>query len=200
MTTKNSINLLQPELFPAPPLLTLPKVVGLWGGLLVIMVAWSVMTQISYNSSATIYAQVLKEKQQKHRQAQELETKLTKRQVSPELRKSLEIIRLVIQHKDALLNKLSDSDEIFAGGFVMAMNDLSAMHHADIRLQKIQINAKKMKFSGLALTPQAVPEWLDGFKNSRLLSGKSFSNFKLTKNEQNITEFVVSSEAKKGKG
>jgi len=103
-----------------------------------------------------------------------------------------------MQHKDALLDKLTDSNETFAGGFVMAMNDLSAMHHKDIRLQKISINSEHMSFAGIAKNPQAVPAWLAGFKQSRLLSGKAFLNFKLTNNNQNITEFVVSSIAKKG--
>lgn len=199
MTPKHSINLLQADLFPAPPLLTLTKVVGTWLGLLFIMVIWSIVTEFNYQSSAVTYDKLLNEKQQKYQTAQDLESQLKNRQISPELRKSLEIIRLVIQHKDALLNKLTDSDETFAGGFVMAMNDLSAMHHEDIRLQKIKINAQQMSFSGVARSPQAVPAWLDGFKQSRLLSGKSFSNFKLNKNEQNMTEFVVSSVSNKGK-
>lgn len=198
MATKHSINLLQADLFPAPPPLTLTKVVGAWLALLFIMIIWSTITEFNYKSSAAIYDKLLNDKQQKYQMAQDLESQLKNRQISPELRKSLEIIRLVIQHKDALLSKLTNSDETFAGGFVMAMNDLSAMHHKDIRLQKIKINAKYMSFSGLARTPQAVPAWLDGFKKSRLLSGKSFTNFKLNKNEQNITEFVVSSVAKKG--
>jgi hypothetical protein len=38
-----------------------------------------------------------------------------------------------------------------------------------------------------------VPAWLAGFENSLLLSGKSFSHFKLSENEQHMTEFTVSS-------
>lgn len=198
MAIKNKINLLQAELFPAPPLLTLPKVAAIWAVLLFLMIIWSVATQINFKSSAQTYDKLLSQKQEKQQQTQKLESQLKNRQVSPELRKSLSILQLVIQHKDSLLNELTDSNDTFAGGFVMAMNDLSLMHHKDIRLQQIQINAQDMSFKGLARTPQAVPAWLDGFKNSRLLSGKSFSNFKLKKNEQNITEFVVSSVAKKG--
>jgi len=75
------------------------------------------------------------------------------------------------------------------------MNELAQLHHQDIRLQTININNDNMTFSGLALTPEAVPAWLAGFENSLLLSGKSFSHFKLSENEQNITEFMVSSKA-----
>jgi Tfp pilus assembly protein PilN len=103
-----------------------------------------------------------------------------------------------MRHKDGLLAKLTNPNETFAGGFVMAMNDLSAMHHKDIRLQTISINSTDMTFTGLARNPQAVPAWLAGFQKSRLLSGKAFVQFKLNKNEQNVIEFVVSSIAKAG--
>jgi Tfp pilus assembly protein PilN len=200
MTTKNNINLLQAELFPEKPLLTLPRVVGVWLGLLSLMLIWVVVTELNYNQSAATYNVLLKEQQQKQKLVKQLESQLKNRQVSPTLQRDLDTMKLVMQHKDALLNKLTDSNETFAGGFVMAMNDLSAMHHKDIRLQTISIDAQNMSFSGLARTPQAVPAWLAGFKQSRLLSGKAFIQFKLSKNEQNITEFVVSSLPSGGKG
>ncbi|TWX70690.1 hypothetical protein ESZ36_03225 [Colwellia demingiae] len=193
MTTKNNINLLQAELFPEKPLLTLPRVVGVWLGLLSLMLIWVVVTELNYSQSAATYDGLLKEQQQKQKLAKQLESQLKNRQISPALKRDLDTIKLVMQHKDALLNKLTDSNETFAGGFVMAMNDLSAMHHKDIRLQTISIDANNMSFTGLARTPQAVPAWLAGFKQSRLLSGKAFIQFKLAKNEQDITEFVVSS-------
>ncbi|PKH85706.1 PilN domain-containing protein [Colwellia sp. Bg11-28] len=200
MTTKNNINLLQAELFPEKPLLTLPRVVGVWLGLLSLMLIWVVVTELNYNQSAATYNVLLKEQQQKQKLVKQLESQLKNRQVSPTLQRDLDTMKLVMQHKDALLNKLTDSNETFAGGFVMAMNDLSAMHHKDIRLQTISIDAQNMSFTGLARTPQAVPAWLAGFKQSRLLSGKAFIQFKLSKNEQNITEFVVSSLPSGGKG
>ena len=198
MTAKHSINLLQAELFPEQPFLTLSRVVAAWLSLLVIMIVWAGITELNYNSSAVVYDTLLKEKQQKSKLAQQLETQLQNRQVSPVLTKKLDAIKLVMLNKDALLSKLTDSNETFAGGFVMAMNELSAMHHKDIRLQTININSADMTFTGLARTPQAVPAWLAGFEKSRLLSGKAFVQFKLAKNEQNITEFVVSSAAKEG--
>lgn len=199
MTIKQSINLLQAELFPEQPLLTLPKVVSVWLGLLLVMVTWAVVTEVNYRQSGAKFDALLVDKQQKQQLVQQLESQLQNRQVSPALKKNLDTIKLVMRHKNALLVKLTDSNETFAGGFVMAMNDLSAMHHKDIRLQTISINASNMSFTGLARNPQAVPAWLAGFKTSRLLSGKAFVQFKLAKNEQNITEFVVSSIAKKGK-
>jgi len=198
MTAKHSINLLQAELFPEAPLLSFTRVVAIWLGLLSLMVIWSVATEINYRQSAKTYDALIQDKQQKTKLAQSLELQLQNRNVSPALTEKLNTIKLVMRHKGALLHKLTDSNETFAGGFVMAMNDLSAMHHKDIRLQTISINSADMSFTGLARNPQAVPAWLAGFKKSRLLSGKSFVQFKLAKNEDNITEFVVSSALKEG--
>ncbi|TYK67137.1 PilN domain-containing protein [Colwellia echini] len=200
MTTKKTINLLQAELYPEKALLTLSKVMVIWLGLLFIMVIWSFVTALNYNEALIIHDALKREQQQKQNQTKQLEVKLANRQITPALKQNLNTLKLVMQHKDALLSKLTDSNETFAGGFVMVMNNLSEMHHKDIRLQHISVNSANMSFSGLALNPQAVPAWLAGFKQSRLLSGKEFLNFKLTQNKDNLTEFVVSSTAKEGKG
>lgn len=198
MTTKQTINLLQPELFPEKPFLTLTRLLVAWGTGVVIMAIWVLLTDISYKQSAATYDGLLNDKQQKTQRVKTLESQLQNRQISPALTNNLKTLKLVMRHKDALLAKLTDPNETFAGGFVMAMNDLSAMHHKDIRLQTISINSTDMSFTGLARNPEAVPAWLAGFKKSRLLSGKAFVQFKLGKNEQNITEFVVSTVAKEG--
>ncbi len=198
MTTKHTINLLQAELFPQKPFLTLTRVMLAWGLSIAVMALWALLTEISYSESAATYDALLKDKQQKTQRVKSLEAQVQKRQVSAALTNELNSLQLVMRHKDALLTKLTNTNDTFAGGFVMAMNDLSAMHHKDIRLQTISINSTDMSFTGLARTPQAVPAWLAGFQKSRLLSGKAFVQFKLDKNEQNITEFVVSSVAKKG--
>lgn len=198
MTAKHSVNLLQAELYPETPLLSLTSVVGAWSGLLCIMIVWAVIAEVNFSQSAVKYDALLQEKQQKNQLSQTLQKELENRQASPALTNNLGKLKLVLQHKDALLAKLTDPNETFAGGFVMAMNDLSAMHHKDVRLQTISINTADMTFTGLARNPQAVPAWLAGFKKSRLLSGKAFLQFKLAKNEQGITEFVVSSVAHKG--
>lgn len=200
LTTKKTINLLQAELYPEKALLTLSKVMVIWLGLLFIMVIWSFVTALNYNEALIIHDALKREQQQKQNQTKQLEVKLANRQITPALKQNLNTLKLVMQHKDALLSKLTDSNETFAGGFVMVMNNLSEMHHKDIRLQHISVNSANMSFSGLALNPQAVPAWLAGFKQSRLLSGKEFLNFKLTQNKDNLTEFVVSSTAKEGKG
>ena len=138
MVAKHSINLLQAELFPEKALLSLPRMLIIWLSVLVLMVTWALVVEFNYNESAKNHAVLSQEKQQQSQLAKQLESQLQNRQVSPDLAQSLSTMKLVMRHKDALLHKLTDSNETFAGGFVMVMNDLSVMHHKDIRLKNHQ--------------------------------------------------------------
>jgi len=193
---KYSINLLQSELLPEKVLLTLPRVVMVWCLVLLVMVGWVAVT--NYNQ------QSLKEKltisqQQNNKYNNQLESfsaQLATRKVDSQLADRLSTIKVLMGVKQALHAKLTNPNITYVAGFATAMDELAQLHHQDIRLQAININNEDMTFSGLALTPEAVPAWLAGFENSVLLSGKSFSHFKLSENEKNVTEFMVSSKIK----
>lgn len=63
--------------------------------------------------------------------------------------------------------KLTNGNNTYVAGFAGAMNDLAQLHHQDIRLEVININNDDMTFSGIALSPEAVPAWLAGFEIGR---------------------------------
>jgi Tfp pilus assembly protein PilN len=193
MPVKQSINLLQAELYPQQALLTLNKIAMVWLALLIIMVSWAFMTQLSFSQSAIKHQALLQVKNQKQALSEQLEKQLANKQVSPALLIKFDEVKHMLSRKKALFAKLTDSEQTFSGGFVMAMNDLSSMHNQGITIQTISINGQGMKFTGLAKKPQDVPAWLNGFEKSRLLSGKGFANFELAQNEQGVTSFVVSS-------
>lgn len=192
---KYSINLLQPELLPEKVLLTLPRVVLLWVTAFTIMLGWGIVTSFQHQSLQEKLTVLQKEKVKQDKLLANLTTQLTSRKVDSHLAEKLATIKLLINNKKALNEKLTNPNKTYVAGFAIAMNELAQLHHKDIRLQTININNDNMTFSGLALTPEAVPAWLAGFENSLLLSGKSFSHFKLSENEQRITEFMVSSKA-----
>jgi hypothetical protein len=193
MPAKHNINLLQAELYPQQASLTLNKVAMVWLALLLIMASWAFMTQLSLSQAASKHQALLQIKNQKQALSEQLEKQLADKKVSPALLKKFDEMKHVLSRKKALFAKLTDSDQTFSGGFVMAMNDLSNMHNQGITIQTISINGQGMKFTGLAKKPQNVPAWLNGFEKSRPLSGKGFANFELAQNEQGVTSFVVSS-------
>ncbi|MCW8832732.1 MAG: hypothetical protein OQK09_11690 [Colwellia sp.] len=191
---KYHINLLQAELLPETVLLTLPRVVGSWLLVLFLMLAWHISTHYTYQRLTAKLSIVQQENTKQNEQLTALTNKLNNRKVNSQLAEQLDTIKLLMANKQALHAKLTDPNETYVAGFAAAMDELSQMHRKDIRLQTIHISNEQMTFSGLALTPEAVPAWLAGFENSLLLSGKSFEHFKLSENEQNITEFMVSSQ------
>jgi len=193
MLTKHSINLLQAELYPQKVLLNLNSLAFTWLGLLFIMMFWAFMTQLSFNQLANEHQTLVQIKNQKQAMSTQLQQQLVNKAISPELLKTVEAKKLLLYRKKALLSKLTDSSQTFSEGFVMAMNDLSSMHNEGITIQTISIKGQGMEFTGLAKSPQDVPAWLNGFEQSRLLSGQGFANFELAQNEQGITSFVVSS-------
>lgn len=192
---KYSINLLQPELLPEKVLLTLPRVVLLWVTAFTLMLAWGILTSFQHQALQEELTVLKKEKVKQDKLLANLTTQLTSRKVDNHLVEKLATIKLLINKKKALHEKLTNPNKTYVAGFAIAMNELAQLHHKDIRLQSININNDNMTFSGLALTPEAVPAWLAGFENSLLLSGKLFSHFKLSENEQQMTEFMVSSKA-----
>jgi len=192
---KYRINLLQPELLPEQVLLTLPRVALLWVTAFMLMLGWGVVTHLEYQSIQQKLNVLQKEKIKQDKLLANLTTELTSRKVDSLLTEKLTTLKLLINNKQALHEKLTNPNKTYVAGFAIAMNELAQLHHQDIRLQTININNDNMTFSGLALSPEAVPAWLAGFENSLLLSGKSFSHFKLSENEQHITEFMVSSKA-----
>jgi Tfp pilus assembly protein PilN len=190
---KYSINLLQPELLPEKVLLTLPRVALLWIVAFIVMLAWGVVTDFQHQSFQEKLNVLQKEKVKQDKLMKNLTAQLTSRKVDSELSDKLMKIKVLMNNKQALHEKLTNPNKTYSAGFATAMTELAQLHHKDIRLNTIHINNDNMTFSGLALAPEAVPAWLAGFQNSLLLSGKSFSHFKLSENEQRITEFMVSS-------
>jgi Tfp pilus assembly protein PilN len=190
---KYSINLLQPELLPEQVLITLPRVVLLWITVFILMLGWAIVTDVQQQTLQEKHSVLQKEKVKQDDLLTSLTTQITSRKVDRQLVDKLATIKLLMRNKQALHERLTNINKTYTSGFAIAMNELAELHHQDIRLQTININNDNMTFSGVALTPEAVPAWLAGFENSLLLSGKSFSHFKLSENEQHMTKFTVSS-------
>jgi hypothetical protein len=195
-TGKLRVNLLQAELLPETALLTLPRVVIVWCIVFFVMVIWAIQTHYT-QSTLKKNQMILKQTNAQYtEQLNVLTTQLAARHVDTLLTEKLNNLKLLMNNRQALHGKLTNPNKTYVLGFSSAMDDLAILHHQDIRLEVIDINNDNMTFSGLAFTPEAVPAWLAGFESSTLLSGKSFSHFKLSENEQGITEFIVSSKVK----
>ena len=195
---KHSINLLQADLQTAKALWTLKRVVVLWGTTLVVMLGLIFIVQRQVSHLTTEFATVKSFNSQQKLQLKNLESDISNNHQDTELLAQLNTIKLVIANKQYLHQQLTDPTQTYSAGFSKVMEELAALHNNNISLQKVNIGHGNMTFSGLARTPDAVPNWLSGFESSTFLSGQRFINFSLTENEQKLTEFVVSSAQSKG--
>jgi Tfp pilus assembly protein PilN len=195
---KHSINLFQADLQTVKALWTLKRVVSLWGTTLVVMLGLIFIIQLQVSNLTTEFATVKSFNSQQKLQLKNLELAVSNNRQDTELLAQLNTIKLVIANKQYLHQQLTDPTQTYSAGFSKAMEELAALHNNNISLQKVNIGHGNMTFSGLARSPDAVPNWLSGFESSTFLSGQRFINFSLMENEQKLTEFVVSSAQSKG--
>ena len=190
---KLAINLLQPELLPKRPLLSLARVVGLWGILLIIMIAWIIYSKISTDNLSQQYHQVNQQQAEQQKLLDQLQQKVSSNRADANLLTRLNRLKVVLANKKALHRQLTDQSRAYVVGFSSAMTELAELHHQSVSLAHVNINQGEIAFSGVAKTPDAVPQWLAGFESSTLLSGEHFTHFNLSENEQGLTMFNVSS-------
>jgi len=190
---KLSINLLQADLIPQQPLWTLQRVTVLWSVSLVLMIVWMFYSQYQLANMSDKFSLLEQENQKNSEYLTNLENKVRQNKADAVLQEKLETIKLLLVNKKSLHEKLTDASSTYAAGFSTAMTELSELHHKDISIKKVKMNAEYMTFFGVARNPDAVPSWLAAFEGSTFLSGQHFSQFSLNENEEKLTEFTVSS-------
>ncbi len=193
MSKKYEINLLQDELLPKTPLLTLPTTLALWLVVLFILIIAGIYGQLQLNNIQNQNKLLSIEKSRKIVLQEELTATLATHKADPALRAQLATLKTLINNKKVLYTNLTDTSKTYVAGFAQAMTELAKIHHKDISLQNIIISHDNISFTGIARTPSAVPYWMAGFRNAQLLSGKLFKHFSLSESKQGYTEFFVSS-------
>ena len=190
--TKYAINLLQPELVIAQPLLSLKRLVIAWGAGAVVILCLALWAQLQLYQLGQNKAELSKTQKSQQRELAALQSRITKNIADPSLLSKLALVKVITANKRALQQQLTDTSKTYAAGFSSAMTQLSQQHHQDIHLQRINISANQITFAGLARSGDAVPSWLAGFTQSELLSGKRFIGFSLKEDPQQLIEFIVS--------
>lgn len=192
---KHTINLLSADLLPEQPLVTLSRVVGVWVAVLVTMLAASSFTGYHVDNLHSENRLLEAKHEQLQVQSDSLREQITNRSTDPELETELAVLKLIMRNKQALYTQLTDKNRTYVSGFADSMTELANFHHKDISLTHVVIKPEHMQFSGLAKTPEAVPIWLSGFEQSKLLAGQQFKHLRMSENDDAITTFTISSDA-----
>lgn len=195
---KLSINLLQADLLPKSALVTLPRVVGMWVVVFIVMFSWSLLNNYQVNQLTLKNQTLSRIKASQDTLLAQLEAQIKANRADTKIIEELAMLKYLLKNKKVLHRELTDPTYTSVAGFASAMTELSSMHHKDISLEHVNITYQDLTFAGIARSPESVPAWLAKFEHSRFLSGKSFINFTLNENEQKQTEFLVSSKADAG--
>lgn len=192
MNNKYTINLLQPELLPETPFVTLPRVVAIWIVSLIVMIALAFAANNRADTLMQKNNDIKAENAKLTANLALLEDEYKNSKTDPVLVERLAVLKQVMLNKKSFYTELTDTKRTYVKGFSVAMTELAELHYNDITLQQVTITNDDLTFSGIARKPNSVPQWLEGFEDSVLLSGKSFTKFQLNESEAGITEFVVS--------
>ncbi len=195
---KYTINLLQDELLPEKPLLTLSRVILLW------LVSFAVMLVIMFSLQTTErslakQAQSLEiQKREQDRTLANLQVQLATHKASSQLTAKLDTLQAIIANKKNIYSYLTNTDDSYINGFAEAMSELAMIHSRNVSLTDISISEQHIRFAGIARSAESVPSWLTNFDESKVLSGRLFNHFQLSENDQKLIEFSVSSSVQKG--
>lgn len=194
MTSKYTINLLQPELFPEKPLVSLPRVVAAWGFVFVVMLGLSFVLDTTTRKLETQVNSLKVLKQEQDIQLKQLKAELANHKADIALEAKLAMLQNLIQNKKSIYAYLTNTEQSYIGGYSQAMSELANVHSRNISLSTIIINDQQVTFAGMAKSANSVPSWLANFEQSSVLSGRTFNHFELAEidNSRHL-EFAVSS-------
>ena len=191
---KSTINLLQPELKPEKPLVTLKNAVTVWVVTFLVMGALAFYSEFQRQSYQEQVADLTRKNTKLIDQSEQLQQRLANHKPSPELIAELQTLRALSTDKRKLFQQLTNVEQSYITGFAGAMQELSELHRSDISLQQISIQEGSISFSGQAKNAGAVPQWLNQFERSVVLSGKTFQQMEMKEvDDSPFIEFTVRS-------
>ena len=190
---KSSINLLQDELVPKKPWLTLSTVVTIWGLSLLVTLAGAAYSHWQQSTTTQELALLNQENQTYSAQLEELKAKQISATADSQLTAELTSLKALTRNKRYLYGHLTNTEYSYISGFASAMAELSQLHNPDISLTRIHIQERQFYFAGLARKASAVPRWLANFEKSQVLAGQVFQQMHMEESENKLIAFQVSS-------
>ncbi|OIQ24842.1 MSHA biogenesis protein MshI [uncultured Vibrio sp.] len=124
-------------------------------------------------------------------QSSDLKKQLERHTPSPEKVAAAARLKLEIQsHRDSL-QAIGDYDQSQRQGYSGVMSSLATLGRDDISLVSIQIENQQLNLYGLARNAQAVPNWVNQFRQELNLVGRTFEKLKIGRNDQDIITFEL---------
>ncbi|MGR5141591.1 PilN domain-containing protein [Photobacterium sp. DNB23_23_1] len=188
------INFYSDALKPKLDLLTLPNIVMSWVAITAILAAlagWFSWQSYQQQQELASEQQLLQQKTAEVERAKAALTKHLPSQLKVDVANGLE---QHLANKRAALEAIALHDSSLQVGYAGMMQQLSAAASGDISVQHLRVKGPQLNLEGLARTPDAVPAWLQMFKQYPSLSDRRFKLMSLGRNKQNIVTFKLLAE------
>lgn len=189
--TLSHVNLYPNLLRPQKEAMSLEKVVVLWG---VTAIVFGVLTFLEVNKTKKHQQTLVSLKSQSALLVQEkstLQQRLSNHTPSQTKLNAAKRIEEDIAAKRSSLEAVGKFDESQKVGFSGILNALSTQARNDISLQHIQITSNSLNLYGVASTPQAIPSWVNQFKQELALVGRTFEALNIGRNDRNVVTFEL---------
>ena len=189
----DAINFYQEHLKPKKELMTLSSIAVVWAAVAVVMLcffAWFQFQNIQYQ-------QQLKQANQQNAQLAAQRGELKKKHAAhlPAAEKVAASARLKkeIESQQASLTAIGQYDASLQLGYSGVMDGLAKLSRRDISLNEIEINEATLDVKGMARDANVIPTWIAQFKDEVSLTGRSFEQLTIGRDEQDIVTFELKS-------
>lgn len=190
-----SVNLYPEHLKPKRDYFTFSVVTGVWGATALILLLVYAFTYWQIKTVDSQLAEVNVQSQQLRQQLSEMQSRLNKHKPSSEKQAAIERLKVKIRAQEASLAAISRYDTSLQTGHSAMMLSLAKLGRNDISLTEIQIEGSHLDVRGLARTANAVPNWINQFKQETTLVGRSFDKVRIGRNDDDVIMFELKTQA-----
>lgn len=189
----DAINFYQEHLKPKKELMTLSSITAVWGAVAVVMLcffAWFQFQNIQYQQQLK---QANQQNTQLTAQLGELKQKHAAHLPSAEKVAASARLKKEIESQQASLAAIGQYDASLQLGYSGVMDGLAKLSRRDISLSEIEINEATLDVKGMARDANVIPTWIAQFKDEVSLTGRSFEQLTIGRDEQDIVTFELKS-------
>lgn len=186
---KLRVNLYTDEFRPKRLWLTLPQMLLGWLGLLVLLLAWWGGSQWQLSQQQQANRQVQQQLLQLKQQSEALDAQIKARQQDAGLTAELAKRRALLTGKQQLVSQLSGRASLKSQGMAGLLADLARVGGPDISVQTIRLEQGRLSLAGQSRSSEAVPAWLDRFKQTQTLAGQGFAELQMQRDDAGRLHF-----------
>ena len=186
---KLRVNLYTDEFRPKRQWLSLPQMMLGWLGLLALLLAWWGLSHWQLSQQQQANRQLQQQLMQLKQQSDGLDAQIKARQQDAGLTAELANRRALLAGKQQLVSRLNGQARLKSQGMAGLLADLARVGGPDISVQTIRLEQGRLSLAGQSRSSEAVPAWLDRFKQTQTLAGQGFAELQMQRDDAGRLHF-----------